>query len=425
MEEIVLRQINKRKNIISYGFSVSKGLETYFSGKTFVIEYPESVEIVPDSIAAVPFVCNVLPIIWLTNSRLVINELDQAFYECIPNVKQGYETMFPESVFAGEMCVKQLIPCEMPGVGKAAAFFSGGLDAVHTLIRHLDEKPALISIWGADIRFDNEDGWETVHKGIAVYAEKYNLADIVIRSSFREFDHEDLPHKEFSEQLKDGWWHGVKHGMALLGHAAPYAYLHGISTVYIASSHCPADGHVRCASNPLTDNHVRFANARVVHDGFECGRQDKVHDVVDYVNRTGNQLSLRVCWESQSGRNCCHCEKCYRTMASIMAECADPVDYGFDRTAETVSDMQRYIVGRKVLNANLATSGWKHIHNGVRRNKKNLKGTKYWKHLKWIDKADFDRYEDLKLPLLYRIRNKLSTLRFYQFLHEMKVKLRG
>ena len=231
--------------------------------------------------------------------------------------------------------------------------------------------------------------------------------------------------RAFSEQLKDGWWHGVKHGMALLGHAAPYAYLHGISTVYIASSHCPADGHVRCASNPLTDNHVRFANARVVHDGFECGRQDKVHDVVDYVNRTGNRLSLHVCWESQSGRNCCHCEKCYRTMASIMAECADPVDYGFDRTSETVSDMQRYIVGQKVLNANLATSGWKHIHNGVRRNKKTLKRTKYWKYLKWIDKADFDRYEDLKLPLLYRIRNKLSTLRFYQFLHEMKVKLRG
>ncbi len=422
MEEIVLQQINKQDNTISYSFTVSEGLIKYFSGKPFVIEYPENIEAVPDAIAAIPFACNVLPIIWLTDSVLRLKELDKAFYDCIPNVCSGFEKMFPESVFAGQILVDSLAECDIPASGGSAAFFSGGLDAVHTLVRHLDEKPALVSIWGSDIRFDNAAGWEVVHKGIAEYSEKYNLPDIMIRSSFRDFDNEGLLHKTFCEQLKDGWWHGVKHGIGLLGHAAPYAYLHGLSTVYIASSNCPADGHVRCSSNPLTDNHVRFANARVVHDGFECSRQDKVRDVVNYVNRTGDQVSLHVCWESQSGSNCCRCEKCYRTMVGLIAEGADPVDYGFAYTRTTIQNLRRYLV------SNYRSSGilqrqWTHIQDRITANRLQLGKHSDWKYVKWLLKADLWHPETVKIPM--SIRERLSQYRFYQKLHELKVKIRG
>ena len=41
-------------------------------------------------------------------------------------------------------------------------------------------------------------------------------------------------------------------------------------------------------------------------------------------------MKLRVCWESAGGSNCCHCEKCLRTILAIYAEGADPRDFGFD-----------------------------------------------------------------------------------------------
>ena len=422
MKEIALHSISKVGNTITYLFSASEELVEYFSEKPFVIEYPENIEAVPDAIAAIPFVCNVLPIVWLTNSVLQVKELDKVFYDCIPNVRGGFEQMFPESVFAGQIVVDRLVDCDIPASGGSAAFFSGGLDAVHTLIRHLNEKPVLISIWGSDIRFENADGWEVVHTGIAEYSKKYSLPDVVIRSSFRDFDREGILHNEFAEQLKDGWWHGVKHGIGLLGHAAPYAYLHGLSKVYIASSNCPADGPVRCSSNPLTDNHVRYANAKVVHDGFECSRQDKVRDIVDYVKHTGDQVSLHVCWESQSGSNCCRCEKCYRTMIGLIAEGADPVDYGFSSTRSTIQNLQRYLI-RNYKNSGILQRQWTYVQDRLIQNRLKVKMQPYWKHVKWLIYADLWHPETLKAPL--SIREKLSQYKFYQKLHELKVKLRG
>ena len=422
MEEIILHKVVKNEKCISYEFAVTDGLKNYFSAKSFIIEYPENIETVPDAIAAIPFVCNVLPIVWLTNSALQIKELDKAFYECIPNVRNGFETMFPESTFSGKVDVEKILTCEIPGNGSSAAFFSGGLDAVHTLVNHLEEKPALISIWGSDIRFDNADGWEVVHSGIAEYAKKYNLPDVVIRSSFREFDNEGSLGRRFRQQLQDGWWHGVKHGIGLLGHAAPYAYLHGISTVYIASSNCPADGPVRCSSNPLTDNHVRFAAAKVIHDGFEYSRQDKVRNVADYVNRTGDKLSLHVCWESQSGSNCCRCEKCYRTMVGLIAEGADPVDYGFADTRMAMKNFQKHLVNRH-RNDVVLQKHWTHIQKRIIENRRSLKKHPDWKKVRWILKADFWNPETLKAPK--SVRGKLSQYKFYQFLHKVKVRIYG
>ena len=418
MNEIVLRKVKKSPKTIEYDFVATEGLSGYFSGKPFVIEYPVEITGVPDAVAAIPFVCNVLPIIWLTDSKLIVQELDQAFYECIPNVKKGYETMFPESTFAGEISVDKVVPCDAPVSGKTAAFFSGGLDAVHTLISHLEEKPALISIWGADIKYENEEGWQIVHKGIEEYAQKYSLPDVVIRSSFREFDNEGALHHQFAQQLKDGWWHGVKHGLGLLGHAAPYAYLMGISTTYIASSNCPQNGIVRCASSPLTDNYVRFANTRIVHDGFEFGRQGKVHNVVEHVRRNNDMLSLHVCWESQTGGNCCRCEKCYRTIVGLVAEGALPEEYGFTQTKNTMPLMRDILVGQRKLTQFLANAEWRYIQDAVQKNVVLVKRSPYWKDVKWILDADFLCVETIKAPVEWRER--LSKFKFYQLLHKIK-----
>ena len=422
MDRIILRKINKDGCTISYDFSTSSELRKFFSDTKFVIEYPIGVSAVPDAVAAIPFVCNVLPIVWLTNSKLCLPELDQDFYECIPQVRAGYEKIFPESAFLGEVIPEKIVACETPAKGGTAALFSGGLDATQTLISHINENPHLISIWGSDIRYDNQKGWDVVHQGIAETAQRFALPDVVIRSNFREFDKENVCDREFAGQLKDGWWHGVKHSMGLLGHVAPYVYLMKLKTVYIASSNCPADGLVRCASSPWTDNYVRFAGCQVVHDGYEYSRQDKAHNVVEFCKETGNILKLHACWESQKGSNCECCEKCYRTMTAIIAEGGDPVEFGFKNAKTTIKSMRYCIIESSRLSKHLAEHHWLHIQKRILANVDLVKQGPYWKNVKWLCKTDFMQFHKAKMPVEFRLRRKLATCKLYQVLHDLKGK---
>lgn len=424
MGEIHLNGVHKNGCAITYDYSVTDELSMYFTNEAFVIEYPENIEAVPDAIAAIPFVCNVLPVIWLTDSDLRIEELDESFYCCIEEVRQGYETMFPETHFNGRIIVDKIKGFSYPRTGKSAVFFSGGADAVHTLIQHLDECPVLLSVWGSDIAYDNESGWKMLHKGIAEYADVYGLKDVVIHSSFRSFDNEGKLDACFHSQLKDGWWHGVKHGIGLLGHAAPYAFLHEIANVYIASSHCPADGHVRCASNPLTDNHVRFASTRVVHDGFEYSRQDKLHNIAQYVKTTGNHLSLHVCWESQSGGNCCRCEKCYRTMVGLIAEGEDPVDYGFSSARATMPQLRWYVLMELQDNKPLKVQ-WVHIQKALRSNWEMVRRTPYQKSVRWILSIDCANPEKIHIPWWYRVKQTVVRGSICYYAKRTIIKLYG
>ena len=126
MEWIKLLAIAKKQNRIEYDFQVSQGLSRFFSGKPFWIEYPMEVEAVPDGIAAVPFVSSVLPLIWIGDAVLEVAQLDKAFYECIPELKKGYEAMYPETDFRGRISVGKIVDCPIGASAKCAAFFSGG-----------------------------------------------------------------------------------------------------------------------------------------------------------------------------------------------------------------------------------------------------------------------------------------------------------
>lgn len=120
-----------------------------------------------------------------------------------------------------------------------------------------------------------------------------------MHSTFREFDNEALLNSDFSQTLKDNWWHGIKHSLALLGHIAPYVWKHQINTMYIAASFCKQDGKVRCASDPSIDNQVRFSDCQVVHDGYEYSRQDKIHNLVEFCKKI---IDIFICMYAGSHR---------------------------------------------------------------------------------------------------------------------------
>lgn len=422
MNSIKLDQILINHSTVEFDYSISKELKRYFSGKPFIIEYPDSIEEVPKSVLAIPFVCNVLPIIWMTDSILELDEIDKAFYDSIPEFKKGYIQMYPNAEFKGDIKVKKIVENKYPDEKKSAMFYSGGLDSASTLISHLDEKPVLLSIWGSDIKYDNKEGWDLVHSAITEASERFGLEEYVFHSSFREFDNEGELDSEFSKVLGDGWWHGIKHSLALLGHIAPFVFEKKIQKMYIASTLCSDYGFATCASVPQIDNYFKVSSCKVVHDGYELSRQQKANNLVTHLSGTG--FKLHVCWANQSGTNCSTCEKCYRTMANLWAEGASIRQFGFDNSKEKLIKMP-ICISNLPHEARMQMYWWKDIQKRAQSRRDILKSGSEYKYFKWILLADFDHPETIKAPFSYRMRNRLSHLRFYKKLHVVKERIKG
>ena len=320
----------KKKLIIS--FSISESFSRYFRSHEFRCEYTENIDSIPYGIAVIPFVCNVLPFVWLTDATLELDELDEDFASCINELRIGYKSMYPNLDFKGEIKSKRIKYNTIDKQYKSISFFSGGVDAFATLIAHIEEHPTLFGICGADIKIDNKEGWTIVEEQIAKVSEQFKIDAIYCHTNFREFTNEEALNRFVTELgANDDWWHGFQHGIGLIGHAAPLAYLYGYKTTYIASSYTIRERpYITCASDPRIDNHVQFCGSIVCHDQFEFNRQDKIKHIVDYCRSHDCKIKLRVCWRSTDGNNCCKCEKCIRTVFALLAEKEDPKAYGFD-----------------------------------------------------------------------------------------------
>lgn len=310
-------------------FTMEGEWKKYFVADSVNIEYSIDISDVPAGVAVIPFLANILPIAWISDAKIVLKELDKSFYDSIAEFKKGYIDMYPMLEFKGEIDVENIVDCQRSGNG-AIAFFSGGVDAFNTLVKHAEEKPTLVTLWGADVKLSDEEGWKKVETHIKSTAEEFGIDYVSVKSEFRTFLKE-WPLSMAVEKSGDGWWHGFQHGIGIICHAAPIAYAMGKSVIYFASSFTAKDkGKVTCASDPTIDNFVRFCGAKVVHDGYEYDRQAKIHNIVDYSQKEKVSIPLRVCWESTGGSNCCKCEKCWRTILGVYAEGVNPKEYGFD-----------------------------------------------------------------------------------------------
>ena len=409
MGKIILRKILKNANRIEFDFFYSDDLKSYFTFDSFYAEYDNSILQVPDAVCAVPFVCNVLPIIWLTDSELEIPELDEDFYNSIPEFKKGYIDMFPDAVFKGNINVKKVIKCQQTKEDKAILFFSGGLDAVTSLLRHKEENLELLAVWGADISCDNEIGWNVLKETLFDSSKNYGFPLTVVRSSFRKFDNEGKLCEDFSSILHDDWWHGVKHGIGLIGHASVWAWQLQATKVYIASSFSVNDKNITCASWPTIDNNVRFCGVQVIHDGFEMSRMDKIQYVSDYQKIIQQSVPLHVCWEASNGYNCCRCEKCLRTLVAIRVANGNPSAFGLMENPNTYKYLYHFIA----LHYNFSPSKkvqWSKIQNAFLKNQQILdKSIK--RQLKWLKSFDFLHPECNFCRKVQKVKDKIRSYR--------------
>lgn len=343
MNRIIVKSVEIKEKRLAVEYALDGAPALFLTGERFECAFSEDIGGTPEGVAAIPFLCDVLPVAWLTDATIELPALDREFSESIEKFKAGYLEQYPMLHFA-----ETKIRCEnlqdnaYEPSENCAAFFSGGVDAFCTLISHIDEKPRLITLWGSDVTFDDLEGWHLVEKHAKDTAEQFALPEPVsIKTNFRALTKDGALNKLVAK-AKDSWWHGFQHGIGIIGHAAPLAWKYKMNVVYIASSYTK-DNQPTCASHPMIDSNVKLSGTRVRHDQYENDRVRKTEKIVSFCQKTKQRIRLHVCYESSGGENCCRCEKCFRTIFTLLSFGADPEEYGFKNFQEKIGESRKRV----------------------------------------------------------------------------------
>ena len=196
--------------------------------------------------------------------------------------------------------------------------FSGGVDSVSTLIRHLDghmgrrtvRPVAAVMIHGFDIPLSEETAFETARGAAGAILADLGVPFSVVRTNWRE-------------TIRRRW--EMEFGSGLMACLHQFA---GPATVGVIGS----DGDYGRAvlpwgSNAVTNQFLSSGDFEIQTDCAGLTRTERVALISRY---PAIAARLRVCWEdARSGRNCGRCEKCMRTNLNFLANGTDP--YCFDR----------------------------------------------------------------------------------------------
>lgn len=298
----------------------------------FFCEYGQDVSSVPLSIAVIPFLCNLMPMAWVYDADVYVEDLDFGFYDSLSNVKNSFQRMYKNLNLRGNLIQKNVSynyisqPKSTPLV-----LFSGGVDAVFSMLGNRAVKPTILTVRGSDIFFDDAGGWKKVSKLNEEIAANFGLKYEYVESSFRFFQHYPRLDQKILPAIGDNWWHGLQHGIGLLGLAAPLAWVRKTQNVVISSSFSSKDPQVYCcASDPSIDTALRFFDCTCQHYDYTVSRQEKIQFICDEAAIRNKQIPLRVCWHNVEGDNCGLCEKCLRTIFGIYAAGANPAQFGFN-----------------------------------------------------------------------------------------------
>lgn len=400
---IKVRNILIENNRIEYYLQVEGDVKKYFNENVnMFVEYNSEIDEVPEGIAVIPLLTNILPVAWFTDSEIQVETIDKSFYECIDDIKQGYIDMHINANLKGTFRANNIVDYKYEPHNRCATFFSGGVDSMSTLITRINEKPDLITVWGADILLDNKEAWLKVENEVVKFAKKNLLNNIIIKSNFKKFINEQRLDKSFGKDMNDLWWHGAQHGIGLIGLVAPYAFINKMRMIYIPSSYSVKDGHVSCASYPTIDNKVKFGGCNVLHEGFENTRQDKVKNISRYIKEKDKDLFIRVCWKSSDGKNCSTCEKCSRTIMGLIAEGVDPNKHGFRIEKTQIKQIERKWKHEWIDPNSLPL--WIDIQERFNENREKIEEDKY---LNWILDIDFKKENEKKQKLINYLRIKI------------------
>ena len=360
---------------------------------------------IPIEILQIPFILNILPVVWLSGLKLSIDSIDKNFYESIKVLQKVFQSMYPQVKFDGELSSENIVDIKFQTNNNSATLlFSGGLDSLTSMYRHIDENLILVSLQGADIQLEDKKAWSRVHNLVDGYLEhNKNLSTCFINSNFKTF----LNHKKIKTICSLEWWGNVQHGMGMISFMSIPAYIYGASVGYIASGYSNKFKDVSWGSAPKIDNNTYWSNFKAIHDSFDMNRQDKVNFIVKYKAQHNIFIKPRVCFSSIGAMNCCKCGKCVITISGLLAANANYKDYGFDiEENEFIRSVKSSMKENKFrsFSSLLSISLWKEIQDDIKSIEEYNHSKELLEYLTWFKNFDFDKQHEIQKKVAARKR---------------------
>jgi hypothetical protein len=360
----ILIEETLRKDPYSVNYTIRYGsaVQKFFSNEPFFAEYSADISDVPLGILNIPLLASLMPLAWAINADVYLEELDSQYYESLESLKGVIGQMFPQMPLKGRLIVERLVEYNpKTTTPRAAMFYSAGVDSIATFIRKKHENPYFITVWGADVFFNQTEFWQQVKTNVEDFGRKNGIESLFIKSSLRSFINEDVISYYFGRHMSS-WWHGVQHAMGLVGLCAPLTYSNHITQFYIPSAVPTEQSKIKAhGSSHLFDHKINWSGTAVSLEAKKLWRQEKLKLIADYIRSDDAGLQIRVCWRNPVYGNCNKCEKCARTMAGLLLEGIDPNHHGFHVTPDSLAELKSVIMPAWLSNTDYVYVEWDKI----------------------------------------------------------------
>ncbi len=333
----LIENVKVNKNVLK--IRVNKAFKEEYLKSDFFVRYGSDINLeqFDYSINSMPFIMNVISIVWISGKTYFVKEMDTELYHSLQRIKKVFKTMYPKTSWKGELTVGTLVDHQLPfpqDDNKTALLFSGGIDSVSTAFIHLDKKQLLITAWGHwDLPLGNKNLWQTRSKKIKEFAKQFGNESSIFRSSYTTM----LDYMHLSSLSKEvpKWRLGTVEGLGWAGLTAPILLSKGYDTLRIGSSHTWQYPYPSAAS-PFIDNNLRFCGLKVQHDQFDHTRLMKVNVIHQMVSSLGiTPPFLKICsFEKLKDKNCHKCRKCLTTVLLFRVLGIDPKPYGLNYSSK-------------------------------------------------------------------------------------------
>ncbi|NIQ04578.1 MAG: hypothetical protein GWO20_02255, partial [Candidatus Korarchaeota archaeon] len=168
----------------------------------------------------------VIAVAWAIGADVQVETLDQTYLQSLNTIKTPMKQLFPDFSFSTEIEVGDVISNSFSN-SRSGLLFTGGVDSVTSYIKHKQERPDLIKVWGAEVPFDDKKTWRKVHKIVTDFSETEGVKLHIIRTNIPRVLKKHVLYRE----LGLDWWLDVNHGFVLTGSCAPLTCTSGIETL--------------------------------------------------------------------------------------------------------------------------------------------------------------------------------------------------
>jgi hypothetical protein len=231
----------------------------------------------------------------------------------LPRIRDIFHTWWPR-LSRIEIITQPSAVLLGPAHDGAATFFSGGVDSFYSLLKHRRgagtlQQPLthIVYMRGVETRLEDSAGVDETTASVQRIAEATGVKAIIgesnIRTSLQGKERNLHYERNYSGSALAAVGLGLTKHLACICIPSPYSYNYLIAN----------------GSTPLVDEMYSTERLRILHDGAEVTRAEKVARIVEW--DPGLVLThLRVCIMNRGGAfNCGKCYKCVRTAIVLRA----------------------------------------------------------------------------------------------------------